>query len=49
MAFYFYKTCLYFSLILGFMLFYQAATAQYIFSTADQWFEEIFDEANTQN
>jgi CubicO group peptidase (beta-lactamase class C family) len=35
-----YKNCLYCSLILTFMLFYQAANAQYNFSAADNWLEQ---------
>ena len=40
MALPFAKTCLYFSLILGFMLFYQGVSARYNFAPADQWLEE---------
>jgi CubicO group peptidase (beta-lactamase class C family) len=36
----FYKSCLYYSLILSFMLFYHAAIAQYNFSAADSWLEK---------
>ena len=38
------QNCLYCSLILTFMLFYQQANAQYNFSAADKWLQE-----NTQN
>ncbi len=34
------RNCLYYTLILGFMLFYQSAKAQYDFTATDQWLEE---------
>lgn len=40
MTFSFTKTCLYYSLILSFMLFYQSANAQYNFAAADRWLEQ---------